>query len=106
MTCVKSNDVWSEWFLLSCGIRQEGVLSPYLFAVYIDNLVSKTQSCGYRCYMGLKCISILMYADDILILTPSVSSLHLLFSICEKELLTLDLSINVQKSVCMPIGTR
>jgi len=106
MTCVKWNNVWSGWFPLSCGIRQGGVLSPYLFAVYIDNLVSKTQSCGYGCYLGLKCVSILMYADDILLLTPSVSSLHLLFSVCEKELLLLDLSINVQKSVCMRIGAR
>ena len=33
-TCVKWHNVWSRWFRLSCGIRQGGVLSSYLFAIY------------------------------------------------------------------------
>ena len=33
MTCAKWHNVWSRWFRLSYGIRQGGVLSPYLFAV-------------------------------------------------------------------------
>ena len=39
MTCVKWYNVWSSWFSLSCGIWQGGVLSPHLFAVYIDSLI-------------------------------------------------------------------
>jgi len=44
MTCVKWHNVWSQWFRLSCGIRQDGVLYPYLFAIYIDSLVERVQS--------------------------------------------------------------
>ena len=40
-------DSWSRWFRLSCGIRQGGVLSPYLFAIYIDSLVERVQAYGY-----------------------------------------------------------
>ena len=41
VTCVKWCNVVSDFFELTCGrpIRQGGVLSPYLFAVYIDTAV-------------------------------------------------------------------
>ena len=82
-------------------------LSPYLFAIYIDNLVNKVQSCGHGCYVRYTCISILLYADDILLLAPSVSSLQLqLLGLCEKELERIDMNINVKKSSCMRIGPR
>ena len=96
MTCVKWCNLWSSWYNLSCGIRQGGVLSPYLFAVYIDSLVDRVQTCGYGCYIRFICVSILLYADDILLVAPSVSSLQLLLHLCEKELDWLDLSINVK----------
>ena len=72
-------------------------MSPYLFAVYIDSLVDRVQTCGYGCYIRFICVSILLYADDILLVAPSVSSLQLLLHLCEKELDWLDLSINVKK---------
>jgi len=36
----------------------------------------KVQSCGYGCYVRNICVSIILYADDILLLAPSVSSLQ------------------------------
>jgi len=33
-TGVKWDNVFSRYFNLSCGVRQGGVLSPYLFAIY------------------------------------------------------------------------
>jgi len=86
MTCVKWCNIFSTWFSISCGIRQRDVLSPYLFAIYIDSLVHKVQSCGYDCYVRHTCVSILLYADDILLVSPSVSSLQLLLDVCEREL--------------------
>ena len=40
-----------------------------------------------------------MYAEDILLLVPSVSSLQNLLGICENELLNLDMCLNVRKSM-------
>jgi len=34
--CVKWRTYFSQSFKMLCGVRQGGVLSPYLFAVYID----------------------------------------------------------------------
>ena len=52
------------------------------------------------------CVSILMYADDILLLAPSALSLQNLLRICENELLNLDMCLNVRKSICTRVGPR
>jgi len=103
-TCVKWNSVYSAMFKLSCGTRQGGVLSPYNFAVFIDEIVQKIKSSGLGCYLGFVCCSIFLYADDMLLLAPSVSALQKLLTICETELFNLDLAINAKKCVCTRIG--
>jgi len=54
----------------------------------------------------MTCISIILYADDILLLAPSVHALQKILHVYEKELEWLDLTINVNKSSCMHIGHR
>ena len=106
MTCVKWCNVWSSWFTLCCGIRQGGVL----FAIYVDGLVNQVKLCAFGCYIRCTCISILLYADDILLLAPSILNIRnsaatvcVCVCVCEKEL---DMSINVKKSTCLRIGAR
>jgi len=36
--CVKWADSWSRVFTISSGVRQASVLSPFLFAVYVDDI--------------------------------------------------------------------
>ena len=71
--------MWSSAFDINFGVRQGSVLSPFLFALYLDDL-SKLGSSFKGC-----CI-IVRYADDILILSPSVSQLEHLLHACESEL--------------------
>jgi len=42
------------FFRVSCGIRQGGVLSPFLFAVYVDGIVRKVDESDLGCRLGLK----------------------------------------------------
>ena len=74
-------------------MRQGGVLSPFLFAIFVDDVVKKVQSVNTGCYVSHVCTSIFLYADDILLLAPSVSSLQKLLSACEEELYFLDMRI-------------
>jgi len=64
-------------------VRQGGVLSPILFAIFIDGLVDKVRSTGVGCYLSYLCVSIFLYADDILLIVPSVSALQTLLHVCE-----------------------
>jgi len=45
-----------------------------------------------------------LYADDILVLAPSVTQLERLLRKCEEELSYLDMVINVKKSACLRVG--
>ena len=47
-----------------------------------------------------------MYADDIILLSTSVTDLQKLFDLCRKILSDLDLPINYSKCSCMRIGPR
>jgi hypothetical protein len=105
-TCIKWDCILSDMFQLTCGIRQGGVMSPYLFAIYIDDIVSIVAKTQIGCFYRSVCVSVILYADDILLLAPSVSALQELLNICENELQSLALSINIKKSVCSRIGPR
>ena len=74
-------------------------MTPCLFAIFIDGIVT-----GLGCNTILTCTSIFLYADDIMLNSPSVSMLQTMLHLCESELLDLDMSLNVTKFVCMRFG--
>jgi len=41
VTCVKWNGCISQFFHLLAGVRQSEVLSPVLFAIFIDSVLTK-----------------------------------------------------------------
>ena len=85
------------------GVRQGGVLPPSLFAIYVDDIVKKFISRAIGCDMSFISTGILMYADDVFLIAPSIHTLQIMVTICETELSWLD---NVNKSVCMRFGKR
>jgi len=74
------------------------VLSPSLFAIYLNDIISLLPLTQRYC--------VILYADDILIIAPSVSELQNIVNICEHELNRLDMILNVKKYCCVRIGQR
>ena len=68
--------------------------------------VSVVGNCNVGCYLSGVCASIFLYADDIILVAPSVESLQTLLAVCEDYLTSLDMRINVNKSCCLRIGAR
>ena len=79
---VKWNDVLGDLFAVLCGVRQGGVLSPALFALYVDDLVSQLRDSGYGIHVGSLFVGCVLYADDIVLLFASCDGLQKLVNIC------------------------
>ena len=106
ITCVRWGSITTLCFKLSAGVRQGGALSPCLFAIFIDSIINKIICCGKGFHLAFWCVSIILYVDDIRLLSPSVTSLQSMFNICDEVLQSLNMYINPSKSVCMHIGPR
>ena len=72
----------SDVFHVSNGVRQGSVLSPVLFAVYLDGLLAELSGSGVRCYWGSLFAGAFCYADDIVLLAPCASALRTMLKIC------------------------
>ena len=104
--CIKWGSTTSEFFNVSNGVRQGGILSPYLFIVYIDDLSNMLNSAGIGCHIHSCCINHVFYANDICGIAPSPSGLQGLLNICAKFGLENYVEYNPIKSLCMVFKPR
>jgi len=74
----------------------KGVLSPYLFAVYLDDLSNELNNIKAGCY-----IDHLMFADDICVFCPSVRWLQRILDVCQVYAESHGIIFNCNKTVCM-----
>jgi len=79
------------------------VLSPILFCLYIDGLLVALSKAGVGCFMGSDFVGALVYADDIVLLTPSASALRMMLVICDNDARDNSFSFNASKSKCLVI---
>lgn len=103
---VKWHDVISSSFTVSNGVRQGGVLSPYLYNVFIDDLSVLLNNSFTGCVINNTFINHLFYADDSVLLAPSPTALQKLINICETYAYNNDILYNAKKTQCMCIKPR
>nr|XP_034825569.1 uncharacterized protein LOC117983197 [Maniola hyperantus] len=88
----------SDEYTLDCGVRQGGLTSPLLFNLYVNELIVRLSSTHVGCYIGETCFNNISYADDMVLLGPTIGSIRKLVKICEGYAEAHGLQYNSKKS--------
>lgn len=78
-SCVKWGNEISEFFHCSAGLKQGCMLSPLMFSLLITNVAEKVidkGKHGFQCLPGLQEIFLLLFADDICLISTTVLGLQ------------------------------
>ena len=101
--CVQWGTALSHGFNVSNGVRQGGILSPYLFNVYIDDLSKGLASLKVGCNFNGVSVNHLVYADDTVLLGASPTALQQLINFCADYAESNEIFYNLKKTKCMCI---
>ena len=103
-SCCSWRGTKSEFFDVSSGTKQGGVISPRIFAIYMDDLIARLRKRGIGCHYINLFIACILYADDLCLMAPSRGSMQELLNICEEYCKEFCLSFNVNKSKILLFG--
>ena len=73
---IKLGNDLTDWFETESGVRQGDVLSPTLFGLFINDLANVVTELGLGIDLGTFKISILLYADDIVVIANTEDELQ------------------------------
>ena len=103
---VRWDNSLSMTFLCANGIMQGGQLSPLLYNAYTDDLNRHLQSTDVGCYVGGPWVNSLSYADDMVLLAPTVTALQTILEVCRLYAGHHDIVYNTTKTVCKLVSPK
>ena len=84
-SCVKSHGQTSDWFPILQGTRQGQVMSPYLYLIFINDLMDKLDKSPYGLKINDSGYGCPTSADDMVLSSLTKNGLEQLMSICHKN---------------------
>ena len=103
---VKWDQSFSQWFHVTAGVRQGGILSPSFYCLYVDDLIAILERLNVGCYILEIFMAALLYADDMALLSPSIKGLERLLATCKEYCDEWDICLNASKSKLMYFGKK
>ena len=104
-SCIRQNSVHSEFFVCQMGVKQGENLSPFLFAIYINDLETFFIKNNIECLqkireyaidqMGLYLkLFLLCYADDTILISESATRMQRMLNVFHDYCTRWKLSVN------------
>ena len=101
---VKWNGHFSHVFPVTRGTRQGSILSPALFNIFIDGLLSELADSEQGVMIGKHRFSSCAFADDVSIMSSNANGLQHLLDICDRYAQKWGFKLSTKKSKCMIFG--
>ncbi len=100
-SCARANDGLTEFFSCARGVRQGCILSPMLFALFLNDLNEKINSDSNGVRLGNETFSTLFYADDLVLLAESAEDLQNQLDTLHTYTSNIQMEFNVKKTKVM-----
>ncbi len=97
--CVENNGMRSRIFTTTRGVKQGGSLSPFLFAIYFNEMILELVNLNIGAKLGNIIISIIVYADDIMLVASSKTELQLMLDVITEYGTKYEVKFNPNKTV-------
>lgn len=98
IACVQVNNLRMDWFPTPSGVKQGDLLSPSLFALYINELAQEIKQVNLGVPIEDMNLSILLYADDIILIAENEVNLQNMLNIMNSWCSKWRLAINSEKT--------
>ena len=96
----------SASFTVLNGVKQGGVLSPLLFNIYLDVLLTRLKVKGLGCHIGNVFMGSFAYADDVVLLSPTLWSLKQMLTVCAEYSKDYNIDFNASKTKLIIFGRK
>ena len=98
-SCVKSDGIFSEFFDCKVGLMQGESLSPFLYAMYVNDVETELIKEGCQSYeLKMLNLYLLMYADDTVIFSENIAELQKMIDVINTYSSNYNLHINLSKT--------
>ena len=101
---IRWNNCMSMPISMENGVKQGSVLSPTLFCINFDELLRRLEGTGVGCHIGHMSYASFGYADDIILLSPSICGLEILVKTAETFANEFGVTFNAKKTECICFG--
>ena len=94
----------ADYFSISNGVKQGGVISPVMFHLYFDNFLISLKQAGLGCHINGTYMGALGYADDTTLTCPSLYGLNSMLYISNQFAKNNHIIFITKKTICIKYG--